>query len=427
MALIQGNERATLAQAALYFADEKTEAAGAFNLAVRVEVRGRIAAADLAAACRRLVAATPALQVRMGIDTWTGEIVYGFSDEGPEIELLAEPVDEAEAFIAARTMRPFEVDGGPLVRFLVLPVAPAHTVVVLIVHHLIYDWISHRLLAERLSGSITGGPAAPDSPDSPDSPDEYVRLVRRVRAAEESALAEDRDYWYDRIPPSAMVVPFPREGASDTVMRRIITADPTATAGIGACAGSAGVSVFKLVSAAVHHALPVPDSGVTVLGGAASQRLGAESAIVGCFINEVPLSASRKAGETVVDLVRREHPGWSADLRRRHYSFAELAAHVRRGGGAVEALNQVMISYRRQQQSVEHAGAGVTCTAELDVPNFAAKTPLSVRFFEDGARLGCEVQWSGHLSARSGERYTDRLAESLAQCAGTAVRIEETS
>ncbi|MDH6144769.1 hypothetical protein P3T35_006818 [Kitasatospora sp. GP30] len=420
MALIQGSERATLAQAALYFADEKAEATGAFNLAVRVEVRGRIAAADLAAACRRLVAATPALRVRMGIDAWTGEIVYGFSDDEPEIEMLAEPVDDAETFIAARTMRPFEVDDGPLVRFLVLPVAPGHTTVVLIVHHLSYDWISHRLLAEQLSTAIAGAV-------TPASPDEYVRLVRRVRAAEESALTEDRDYWYDRIPPAAMVAPFPREGAPDTVLRRIITADPAAAAGISACAGSVGISVFKLVSAAVHHALPVPHSGVTALGAAASQRLAGEAAVVGCFINEVPLPARREAGETVVDLARREHARWSDDLRRRHYSFADLAAHVRRGGGAVEALNQVMISYRSQQQSVERAFAGVTCTAELDVPNYAAKTPLSVRFFEDGGGLGCEVQWSGHLSARSGERYTERLAESLAQCAGTAVRIEEAS
>lgn len=420
MALNQGSERATLAQAALFFADEKADVAGAFNLAVRVEVRGRVAATDLVAACRLLVAATPALRVRMGIDGWTGEIVYGLSDEEPEIEVTAGPVDDVEARVAARTTRPFEVDGGPLVRFLVLPVSPDHTTVVLVIHHLIYDWISHRLLAERLSTSIAGVVA-------PDSADAYVRLVRRVRAAEESALTGDRDYWHDRIAPSAMVAPFPREGAPGTVMRRIITAGPAATEGIHAGAGSAGVSVFKLVSAAVHHALPVPESGVTVLGAAASQRTGAEGAVVGCFINEVPLSARHEAGETVVDLARREHQSWSEDLRRRHFSFAELAAQVRRGGGAVEALNQVMISYRSQQQSVERGGADVTCTAELDVPNFAPKTPLSVRFFEDGGRLGCEVQWSGHLSERSGERYTDRLAESLAQCAGTAVRIEEAS
>lgn len=420
MALIQGSERATLAQAALFFADEKAEVAGAFNLAIRVGVRGRVAAADLAAAFRQLVAVTPALRVRMGIDGWTGEIVYGFADEEPEIDILDEPVDDAEAFIAVRTMRPFEVDGGPLVRFLALPVSPEHTTVVLIIHHLIYDWISHRLLAERLSMAIAGAAA-------PDSPDDYVRLVRRVRAAEESALTEDRGYWYDRIPPSAMAAPFPSEGASDAVMRRIITADPAAAEGISTCADSVGISVFKLVSAAVHHALPVPDSGVTVLGAAASQRPGAEAAVVGCFVNEVPLPASREAGERVVDLARREHARWSDDLRRRHYSFADLAAYVRRGGGAVEALNQVMISYRRQQQSVERASAGVTCTADLDVPNFAAKTPLSVRFFEDGGRLGCEVQWSGHLSERSGERYTECLAESLAQCAGTTVRIAEAS
>ncbi|MEU9129921.1 condensation domain-containing protein [Kitasatospora sp. NPDC048540] len=418
---MQGTERATLAQAALFFADEKAEAAGAYNLAIRVEVRGPVTAADLAAACRLLVATTPALRVRTGIDGWTGEIVYCFSDETPEVDVLAEPVADTEAFIAARTMLPFEVDGGPLVRFLSLPAGPEHTTVVLIVHHLVYDWISHHLLAERLSTLISGA-AAPQPPDE----DEYVRLVRRIRAAEEAALTEDRDYWYDRIQPSAMLTPFPREGSADTVLRRIITADPAAAQGIGRSAASAGVSVFKLVSAAVHHALPVPDGGVTVLGAAASQRPAAHAPVVGCFVNEVPMPAHREGGETAVDLVRREHPRWSDDLRRRHYPFADLAAHVRRGGGAVEALNQVMISHRRQQQSVEHTRAGVTCTAELDVPNYAAKTPLSVRFFEDGGALGCEVQWSGHLSQQSGEHYTHRLAESLAQCAGRTVRIEET-
>lgn len=394
----------TLSQAALFFAEEKALTGGGYNFATHLDVRGPVTDQDLVAACHRVVAATPVLRVRMGLDSATGDVVYWFTDEQPPVELQhCVDMDPAavDALVDAATRLPFDVDEGPLTRMMVLRLGSRHAAVVLIAHHLAVDGVSHARLVERLADAVAG-------PIEPDGQAPYAELVRRIRTAEDEARITDQEYWLDRVPNnllSATRLPC-HAPARDVATRRVLRLDPA-----NHRHGVAGASAFQVLMAAVHRALPPADSTHTVLCVAASQRrpASAEGAIIGSFVNEVPLVCGREPVDSVTDIVRREGPRWTQDLRRRNVAFIDVAGRVAAAGAGPPYLDSVMVGYRKTARCVVRRHHGLVCRAELDYRYPLAKTELSVRFFDYPDRLECEVQWGGQLPDSAGEAFVGRL------------------
>lgn len=417
----------TCSQASLFFAEEKARVGGAYNIATRIDVEGPLDDHDLVVACRRLHAAIPALQVRFCLDPWTGEVKYRFGTEPPEIqmhdcrdEIAAAAGVEAIADQAAR--QPFDVDEGTLSGFSVIRIAPGRAAVILVAHHAIMDGLSHARFTERFARCLTG-------PIEQDDPARYAELVLRIREAEQQARMLDGDYWRERIPAdlaaraalSANVSPDPTP-----LSRHTVVVDRESTGRLIAIGRQAKVSLFKVLVAAVHCCLPRTDSAETVVCAASSQRppgLGYDD-VIGCFVNQVPLRARRGPGDWLPDLVGRESARWDTDLRRRNFPFLDLAAHMSRPARESARLDSVMLGYRRTARDVQVHRHGVTCSASLKFTYLAQKTDLSVRFFDFGEELECEVQWGERLPDWVGNEFLGGLEVALAgYCADAPVRV----
>lgn len=415
MRMDAGVEPVTLAQAGLFVAEEQSTTDGPYNLPIRLEVRGAVPEDRLAAACRTLSAGTAALRVRMGLADTTGEIVQWFAPDPPEVLLRAAPESPAavDALLAHATLRRFEVDEGPLARFLVLRTAPDRATVLLVVHHLVSDGVSHVRLAERLAGCLVGATVlVQDEPA-------YVELVRRVRAAEQKARLVDQAYWFDRVRPLDLAeLPVTAGLLPSRSARQLLEFDADLVSRLREAGSAAGVSFFALLVAAVHAALPVPAGGRTVLCAAASQRPTESGDVVANAVNEVPLTADRAVAGSVLELARAEGPGWAEDLRRRNHPYIDLVHHVTRHGGPGASLNRVMMAYRRLDRTLQVRAGSVSCSADLNFRFPIAKTELAVRVFDHGAVLQCEVQWNERLPDPDGERFSRSFAAVLADCVG---------
>lgn len=390
-------------QASIFFAEVGAAQAGPYNVVVRVDVTGAIGDDEGIRACRALVAATPVLRLRIGVSPRNGELVSFFGDEAVEVEVAAEEEGLVDAFI----LRPFEVDEGPLVRALITRTSAGTMIVRMVMHHLVVDGVGHNRLTERLAELLAGRPVEPEAER------DYTDLVEWVRAQELAAREQDRAYWEDRLAEVDLAeTPVPVTGVERPAARRVLVAGPETTAGIADTAEVEGRSVFQLLTAAVHAALPVSGKAAAV-GIAATQRpRGARGArVCGSFVNEVPLIAVCHEGDGPLDVVRVAGDRWAQDLRRRNYPLLDLAGELGARGIVPAALNRVMASYRTDPVRRTWYGPGRVCTGELAFASPAAKTDVAARFFAGPDGMSTEVQWSGRLLDGAGARVAAALDE----------------
>jgi hypothetical protein len=146
--------------------------------------------------------------------------------------------------------------------------------------------------------------------------------------------------------------------------------------------------------------------------------------VIGCFVNQVPLRARREPGDLLPDLVARENIRWNTDLRRRNFPFLDLASHMSCPAHEPARLDTVMLGYRRTPRDVQVRRHGLTCSASLKFTYLAQKTDLSVRFFDFGTELECEVQWGERLPDWAGNEFLGALEVALAgRCLDTPDRV----
>jgi hypothetical protein len=403
----------TFGQASLYFAQAWLDWESAYNTSISVDVHGPVSDCRLAYACRTLYRGTAALRLRMGIDRRTGDIASWFDDGEPDIEQhdcwgAGRPA--VAALVDSATRRSFDADEGAMTRFLVVRTGADTATLALVFHHLVSDGSSHRELTEQLARSVTE-----DLP--PDDGRVYTGLVRRVREAELAARRADRDYWFARITSGLGAVQRSRLGGpppAPVIGRQVFVVDGAGMEALDAVAAATGASRFRLLIASIHRALPLPGAGRSVVCTAAAQRPpGPGPCTVGCFINQVPLVATRRDGDTAATIAEREGGGWREDLRRRYFPFTDLARRADSGEFASVRLDSVMVGYRTTPRALRWRAGDVICSADLTNWYGAPKTELSVRFFDHGNEMQCEVEWRDGAREGAGQRFAAMLAATM--------------
>jgi hypothetical protein len=385
----------TSGQAAIWLAEQAGELGPAYHTCTVLRVHAGPGLDRLAAACREVVRRTAALRVRMEPDPATGEIGQWFSADPPEVTTgVAEAgVDP----VTAAVVRPFQVDGGPLVRFAVLD-RGAHQEIVLVAHHLVLDGACQLPLARRIGDCA--GDGCPDQPESA-----YTGLVRVVRERERQALAGGAAFWQARLP-DRYPEPFPERASGGTgpapALGRV-RVDRCLLAAVERTAAALGARPFHLLAAAVHRVLSGHLRPPPVMSVAASvrPREPAAAAIAGGFVTQVPLLVAERPAEPFAGLVRRCAPEWRAALRHRDFPFPELSAMARRRAGQPGAsLNRVMLTYRQVPETVSWRAGGTRFVADPHRPYLRAKTDVSFRLLHHRDQLDCQVELSQRAATR---------------------------
>jgi mycobactin peptide synthetase MbtF len=250
--------------------------------------------------------------------------------------------DEVDALDADERRRPFDLEHGPAIRFLVIEVPGAHSRFVVVAHHILLDGWSLPLFVGEL---ITLYGAAGDSAVLPPPPRPYRDYIGWLVGRDQEA---SRELWREHLDgldgPTLVTPALAAEDLAATPPRRTeLWLDREATAKLVAAARSRGVTVNTLVQMTWAMLLSaVTDRrdvvfGVTV-SGRPSELAGVET-MVGLFINTVPLRVRLDPAEQVsaqcLDLQRE-----AAKLRDHGYlAHTEL----RSLGGVGEMYDSLLV------------------------------------------------------------------------------------
>ncbi|MFD9789951.1 amino acid adenylation domain-containing protein [Streptomyces sp. NPDC059070] len=287
-------------------------------------------------ACRAVVRRHPVLTTVLGRD---GDRPVQSVDPGrgldfARVDLGALPEAGALAAVEAEHKRPFAMEGEPLLRIRVFA-RPADTSLVLVsVHHIVFDGSSARLLAQELFDTyetlLAGGEPRPARAGA-----DFEAFVREERATLPGRRERLLDHWRERLAGPTAALNLPTDRPHDEVVDRFAgeTAFSALPGELARAVGELAATRRTFVSTVMLAAYAVllaghSDEREVVVGMPVNERDGdALADAMGLMINMMPVRVDLAGSATFGQLaaqVQRE----VADGMLHGYPFAALAREL---------------------------------------------------------------------------------------------------
>jgi amino acid adenylation domain-containing protein len=307
----EGRLELSFAQERLWFLAQLDPGSPAYNIPAALRLQGplRVAALSgaLAAVVRRHETLRTVFRAEDGIPAQV--ISPAAESELPLVDLGGLPAAhcerEAEVLVRAEARRPFDVGRGPLLRALLLRLAPAEHRLVLNLHHLIGDGWSIGVLVRELVALYQGAPL-------PELPVQYADFARWQRSWLEGVSAEQLAYWRERLSGAPPVLelpadrPRPASASLHGATRRLTLGAGLSTA-VRELARTRRASPFAVLLAAFQTLLSRYTGQLDVLVGspvAGRTRVEVEG-LIGMFVNTLVLRADLTGDPTFAALLEQ--------------------------------------------------------------------------------------------------------------------------
>ncbi len=194
-----GDQPLSNPQRRLWFV-EQLAPGGAYNETLAMRLSGPLDADALERAVNVLVERHEALRTTFVVID--GKPVQR-RGEWPRIALTKHAGTDAERAIAEAAAKPFDLARGPLLRALLITVAPEQQVFAVILHHIAGDGWSTSILLRELGAAYAGETLAP-------LPVQYADYAAWMRARlEDGVLAEQLAYWRGALAGAPTTLPLP--------------------------------------------------------------------------------------------------------------------------------------------------------------------------------------------------------------------------
>ncbi|MES1244335.1 MAG: amino acid adenylation domain-containing protein, partial [Acidobacteriota bacterium] len=301
---------ASFAQQRLWFLDRLEPGSPVYNLPTRVRLQGPLDPAALRRSLTAIVGRHDAL--RTTFTAKDGEPVQVVHPPGeadlPVVDLagFADPMAEAERIGALDAAQPFDLERGPLLRATLLRLGPDDHVLLLTVHHIVWDGWSLNVFIRELSACYRGQALPGLAVQYAD----YSEWQRRRLQGE--GLERHLAYWRERLAgaPAALDLPTDRprppfqtwRGASER-----IAIDARTAAAVRELARREGSSVFMTLLAAFTAVLARCARQLDVVVGtptANRERVELEP-LLGFFANSLVLRVDFPGDATFRNLLAR--------------------------------------------------------------------------------------------------------------------------
>jgi non-ribosomal peptide synthetase component F len=303
-------------QRQIWLAEQGAAGTGLYNEACALRLRGPLALSNLDGALTTVVERNDALRTTFPL--LEGEPVQRVSapyrisltDGLTDLSHLPEPARHEELLSLAQqhAEAPFDLADGPLVRFSLIRLGTEDHVLLLVLHHIVADGRSLRLvlgeLAEWYRRLCAGVPAT-----SRPVPARYLDFARSQRAAEEAGGWDDElTYWRDHLAGAPTVAELPPDRPRPPLRghrgrRHEHRADERTRAALARLTDAASGSRLAAL-AALFAVLVYRYTGRTdlLVGTGTDTRPGRYDQTVGLFANLVPLRL-RSGGDLTVRAV----------------------------------------------------------------------------------------------------------------------------
>jgi amino acid adenylation domain-containing protein len=153
----------TYQQEGLWFLHQLDPASATYHIPFALRLRGDLDIAALERAMHALAARHEALRTRFTEDDGRPRQVVGPPPPATALPVTALTEDGLEDWVTAQASRPFNLATGPVFRTALARLAPADHALILVVHHIVADGWSARILAGELSALYDAEAAAPGS------------------------------------------------------------------------------------------------------------------------------------------------------------------------------------------------------------------------------------------------------------------------
>jgi alpha-ketoglutarate-dependent taurine dioxygenase len=368
----------TAAQKQMWFMARLDPDDTSYNQPCLIRIAGGIEPERLRRALASVICAQPALRIR--IVERDGESAQRVAAE-VELDLPCIEFDAVDLDAALRAQglllaaAPFALDTAPLLRAQLCKVGEEDWVLLLVVHHLVFDEWSLSILVQQLAAAYVEErePATPALRFIDDCADRQGRDWSDALDALEREFAD--------VPPSlALPTDRPRGLHLDTAGGGLnVVLDEALSRSLSALAADAGVTEYMLLLA-VFQLLLHETSGqscfLTLTAASGRDAVGSEE-VIGCYINMVPLRADVVAGERFPELLARVRSRCLAALERQRLPLEQLVARLPRTPGLPQsAFGQVAFGLQNAP-SAEAQVAGIRFSG-CEIRNVAARLDLSV-------------------------------------------------
>lgn len=399
---------ASSAQQRLWFLGQLPGGNEAYNEPVAYTLRGPLDTDVLRRALDALVVRQQALRTRLvAVD---GEVYQHIGPPETGFALTADDLtglpDSAARLLDLRLQEasaPFDLARGPLCRGRLIALAEDHHVLLLTIHHTIFDGWSMAVLLRELGVLYSAFLHGEPSPLAP-LPRQYADHARAQRESVLAGeLAEKADFWRGQLadapPLSGPLTDRPRPAQQDLRGGRVeFSLDAELTANLKALARLHGGSLFASVLTGWSLLMSRLSGRTDVVVGTptANRRHEDVSDIIGFFVNTLPLRTDFSRTATAGEALAHVRGVLRDALHHQDVPFeriVELVNPVR--SAAHTPLFQTMCAWVPERSGLlELTGLDVTA---LDIPHAPAKFDLALALTESGGRVVGEVDYASAL------------------------------
>jgi hypothetical protein len=319
----------SFAQERLYFFDQIEPGSAAYNMSVRLDLRGRLDEAVLRRCLAALAGRHESLRTTFAAEDGRPVQVVGDGGEPDltmaDVQGLPHAAEEAERLLVEAEARPFDLSRGPLWRVLVVRRGAEHHVASLTIHHIVSDGWSLGVLVRELLGLYeafaTGGPSP-----LPPLPVQYGDYALWQRARIDGGLGEaELGYWRERLR-DLPVLDLPADAPRPRVQtfrggNLQVPLAPEMVRGVRELSQRHGVTAFMTLLAAFQTLLArLAGTDDVVVGApvAGRSQLHTEP-LVGVFINTVVMRGDLSGDPPFAELLER-----TRSMALEAYAHAEL-------------------------------------------------------------------------------------------------------
>ncbi len=329
----------SFAQQRLWFLDRLDPAAVVYNLPVALRVAGRLDLAALAGAFDEVIRRHEALRTRF--DTIEGEPVQIILD-AKELPAFPLPVfdlsgladvrgTEAERLARAEAGQPFDLRRGPLVRALLLRLAPEEHILVSTMHHIASDGWSMGVLVREIAALYTAFREGRPSP-LPELLVQYAdHAVWQRQWLQGETLDEQLAWWRQELDGAPTLLELPADHPRPPVESHRGAAEPARLPaelndGIGALARREGATPFLVLLAgfqALLHRTGGQDD--LLVGTPVANRTRVEvEGLIGFFVNTLALRGRPGRAESFRGLLAQTRASALGAFDHQHLPFERL-------------------------------------------------------------------------------------------------------
>ena len=344
----------------------------------------------------------------------SGVPVQVIEDEPAALPLQVTSVEqldagEREAAALDRIRRlariPFDLATGPLVRAALVRLSPEAHVLAVVMHHIVADGWSFRILFDELSAdyeaiSRGGGPVAAEPPI------QYADFaIWQIEHAEDGGYVPAGRFWRAELADAPSALPLPTDEPYPA--RQTFAAESIDTAIDGRLADSLrefaarhGTTLFAVLLAAyavVLARLTGSDDLLIAVPMAARTRPETES-VVGLFMNTVPIRIRIDLDGTLSDLVRAVHTATTRALAHQELPFANVVELVKPDRDPAR-LPLVQVMFAMEESWAVPDRGGLRWRPEL-IENGTAKFEIELTVTDAPAGHGCGSITTATCSSR---------------------------